>query len=197
MKKLTVAILISLVLCFATSVISNAGEVGVMTDKLIRLHVIANSDSEGDQNLKLKVRDGILETVEEIVADCTDKAEAMAKISENLSVIESAAEDVVRKNGYDLGVECTLDVEEFDRRVYDDFTLPAGEYDSLCVRIGEAKGHNWWCVCYPALCFGASVSIEDCDVFTEDELIIVRQPEEVRYKLWCFELVRKIKNIFK
>lgn len=196
MNKLTISILLSLIMCSIVSFISNAREVDMMTDKLIRIHVIANSDSEEDQELKLKVRDSVLEAASEIFADCKSKDEAMEAIRNNLDMFTEVAEGSVKLNGNEYAVSCTLAEEEFDKRVYDDFTLPAGEYDSLCIRIGNAEGRNWWCVCYPSLCFGTAVSIDDCEVFSEGELTIVKEPEKVRYKLWCFEFVRKIAKLF-
>lgn len=197
MKKLTLAMLISLVLCGFTSIFANFGEVDTMTGKLIRLHVIANSDSAADQELKLQVRDRILETSGSFFYEADCKDDAMRMIEENLSKICAAAESEIAENGYNYSVNCTICKEEFSERRYDDFTLPAGEYDSLCVRIGEADGRNWWCVCYPNLCVGTAMKVDDCDAFTEGELTIIKQPEKVRYKLWCFEFVRKIKGIFK
>lgn len=196
MNKLTIAVLLSLIFCCVTGVISNAREVDAMTDKLIRIHVIANSDSEKDQELKLKVRDSVLEAASGMISDCESKNEAMTVIRDNLGVITSAANSAIERSGYEYAVNCTLAEEEFDERVYDDFTLPAGEYDSLCIRIGDAEGRNWWCVCYPSLCFGTAVSIDDCEVFSEGELTIVKEPEKVRYKLWCYEVLRKIAKLF-
>lgn len=196
MRKLTIAALISILFCAVWVTVSNAREVSDMTDKLIRIHVIANSDSAEDQELKLKVRDGILEAVAEAVDGVADKQEAMVRIFEKLAEIENRAEKIILENGADCGVSATLKKEEFGERRYDDFTLPAGTYDSLCVRIGEAKGHNWWCVCYPSLCVGSAVSVDECGVFTEGELKIIREPDKVRYKLWCFEMLKKLKNFF-
>ena len=196
MNKLTIAMLISLIICMAASVISNAKEVERMTDKIIRVHVIANSDSEGDQELKLKVKDRVVELAGDMLAGCSDKDEAASLIKENLDDLCKAAEEVISSNGYQYGVVCSISPEVFETRIYDDFTLPAGEYDSLCIRIGEAEGTNWWCVCYPSLCIGSASKIDDCGAFTEGEITIVKEPEKVRYKLWCFKLMRKIKAIF-
>lgn len=196
MNKLTAAMLISLLIIGVCGVISGYREVDGMTDKIIRIHVIANSDSDEDQELKYKVRDGILKTASEIISGCESKEEAMQRISENLYAVESAARRVLDENGSQYGVVCSLANEEFDTREYDGFTLPAGDYDSLCVRIGEAKGKNWWCICYPSLCIGTAVSIDDCEVFNEGELLIVKEPQKVRLKLWCYEFLRKLGKIF-
>ncbi len=197
MKKITLTALLALVTAAIISGFSGAAEIKNMTDKIIRIHVIANSDSECDQRLKLSVRDGILEAVGECTAGARNKGEAMKRIELSLGKITEAAKMAVRENGGDCDVYCTLRREEFDARVYDGFTLPAGEYDSLCIRLGKAEGHNWWCVCYPSLCVGTAVKIEDCGVFTDGELTVVTHPEKVRYKLWCFEVIRKIAKVFK
>lgn len=197
MNKLTVSVLLALLFCGVCSVISGAQEVDALTDKIIRIHVIANSDSQADQQLKLKVRDGILDVAAELTSGCKNKEEAEARIRAGLDVLTEAAKSVIAENGGGYGVNVTLGREEFDRREYDGFTLPAGDYDALCIRLGEAKGKNWWCVCYPSLCFGTSVNIDDCGVFTDGELTVIKEPQKVRYKLWCFELVRKIAKVFK
>lgn len=192
MKKLTISILIALVLTFVISSVSNAADVCGLTDKLIRLHVIANSDSESDQNIKLAVRDEVLCKVSELCSDVGSKDEAEKIILSHIDEIESAANDALKETGYKA--ECRYETVDIDKRVYDDFTLPAGVYDALCVRIGKAEGENWWCVVYPSLCVSCAVSIDDCGVFSEDELTIVKQPEKVKYKLYCFELFRKLKS---
>lgn len=197
MKKLTLAILLSLILAFAANVASNAAEVDTLTDKFVRVHVIANSDTEDDQALKLKVRDAVLDAAGEFLVDCSDKETAMTRILKNLPKLQTVATDEIARNGYDYTVKCTLAKELFDTRVYDDFTLPAGEYDSLCIRIGDAAGKNWWCVCYPQLCIGAVTKIDDSGILTDGELRIVKEPKTVRYKLWCYEVIKKIKTIFK
>lgn len=194
MKKLTLAMLLSLIICLASSVVTNANEVTHMTDKLIRLHVIANSDSDYDQAVKLKVRDAVLKEADSLLASCRDKETAAQIINQNLDILTQTANEVLADCPYTA--TCSLQKTEFDTRVYDNFTLPAGEYDALCVKIGTASGKNWWCVCYPGLCLPCATKIDDCETFTHDELIILKTPEKVRYKLFCFELFRKIKAFF-
>jgi len=111
-----------------------------LSEKLIRLHVLANSDTPEDQELKLKVRDGVLAAAE---GDTPD-----------LEKLQQAAQAVVAENGYDYPVRVTREYCWFDTRVYDTFSLPAGYYDAVRVLIGEGEGKNWWCVVYPPLCAG-------------------------------------------
>ena len=111
-----------------------------LADKLIRLHVLANSDTPEDQALKLKVRDGVLAAAEGETPD--------------LEALRKAAQAVVQSNGYDYPVTVTREYCWFDSREYDTFSLPAGYYDAVRVLIGEGAGQNWWCVVYPPLCAG-------------------------------------------
>lgn len=197
MKKLTLSMALSLIICLIFSVFSNAREVDTMTDKLIRLHVIANSDSSADQALKLAVRDEVAILCADITSACPDKQSAYSALTQNLALIESAASSVIYREGYSYPVSCSISPRTFNKRIYDDFTLPAGEYDALCVTIGEGEGQNFWCVCYPSLCLGSVMKIDDCEAFSEDELIIVKHPEKVRYKLFCYELILRLCALFK
>lgn len=127
-----------------------------LASKTVRLHVVANSDSEEDQAQKLRVRDAVLECVGTLTADCKDAAAAREKIKSHLDEITQAAQRVLRAEGADYGVEASVGVEDFATRKYDTFTLPAGEYPALRIKIGKAAGHNWWCVVFPSLCTAAT-----------------------------------------
>lgn len=127
-----------------------------LADKLIRLHVLANSDSQEDQALKLQVRDSILGRAEEILRGAEDLEEAKEDLNAALPELEALAEAAVQAEGYSYPVEATLTWESYPTRVYDTFTLPAGEYISLRLVIGAGEGHNWWCVVYPPLCKASS-----------------------------------------
>ena len=127
-----------------------------LREELIRLHVVAASDSDEDQALKLRVRDAVVESLEDALADLTDAEQAKAYLQENLPKIENLANQVLQEAGCTDTVQVSLAVEEFATRVYDTFTLPAGLYDSLRIIIGEGEGHNWWCVVFPSLCIPAT-----------------------------------------
>ena len=124
--------------------------------ELIRLHVVANSDSEGDQDIKLQVRDAVVASLNEGMADIGDVEAAKDYLRENLSKIESVANKTLEAAGVDSRAVVTLCREAFDIRKYDTFTLPAGVYESLRVVIGEGQGKNWWCVAFPTLCMSAT-----------------------------------------
>lgn len=137
-------------------------------DNIIRLHVLANSDSDADQALKLKVRDGILDTVSALLDGVCDRDAAEEILLGNLSVIETDAARVLCEEGSDYAVRVTLTEEAYPTREYEGFTLPAGTYTSLRVLIGEAEGQNWWCVLFPQLCV---TSTREAAVIGETELI--------------------------
>ena len=127
-----------------------------LDQELIRLHVVANSDTEADQSIKLQVRDAIVASLSEGMADIGDVQAAKAYLRENLSKIESIANKTLEAAGVDSRAVVTLCRETFDIRKYDTFTLPAGVYESLRVVIGEGQGKNWWCVAFPTLCMSAT-----------------------------------------
>ena len=127
-----------------------------LDQELIRLHVVANSDTEADQSIKLQVRDAIVASLSEGMADIGDVQAAKSYLRENLSKIEAIANNTLQAAGVDSRAVVTLCRETFDIRKYDTFTLPAGVYESLRVVIGEGQGHNWWCVAFPTLCMSAT-----------------------------------------
>lgn len=124
-----------------------------IVNEIIRFHVIANSDSDEDQNLKLKVRDKVVEFVSSSLRNCESLDDARNFLISNKSEIESIAKSVVDENGYSYNVTSTLSRENFPDKVYGDVVFPQGEYEAYRILIGEAKGQNWWCVMFPPLCF--------------------------------------------
>lgn len=155
-----------------------------LSEKVLRLHVLANSDSEADQQLKLKVRDAILQESDRLFQQSDSKEAAMAQMATHLSDVEQVAERTLRKNGCDLPVTAALKKVKFNTRTYGNITLPAGDYDALQVEIGAAKGKNWWCVLFPSLCVPSSTNVQMEDVLTQDELQVVEQSGyDVRFKV--------------
>ena len=140
-------------------------------DNIIRLHVLANSDSEEDQALKLKVRDSILETVSKLLLDVTDRTQAESILQSNLQILESTTNEALKSYGSTHTAAVTLTKEPYPTRIYEDFTLPAGTYTSLRILIGEASGQNWWCILFPQLCVGKSPSSGTFDVSDNSALI--------------------------
>lgn len=123
-----------------------------LNEQLIRLHVVGNSDSREDQNVKLQVRDAVISGIQSDLAKVADMEQARAYLQENLPKIRQIANSVLEKAGFEEEAVVSLSQEAFDKRVYDTFTLPAGVYEALRITIGEGKGRNWWCVAFPTLC---------------------------------------------
>lgn len=126
--------------------------------ELIRLHVVAASDSAEDQTVKLRVRDAVLQSLEEGLRQTADVEAAKAYIQENLPKIQRAANLALAEAGVDAQAVASFCRERFETRAYDTFTLPAGVYESLRIVIGPGKGQNWWCVAFPSLCLPATAS---------------------------------------
>ena len=124
-----------------------------LSDAVFRLHVLANSDSDEDQALKLKVRDSLLNYMNNICSNCATKEEAISLVNEHSKDFQEIAEKTIIENGYDYSVNINIDNFYFPTKNYGDISLPAGFYDALRVEIGKAKGKNWWCVMFPSLCF--------------------------------------------
>lgn len=143
---LTLFILVS-ALSYVNAVSSN------IADSVFRLHVIANSDSEEDQALKLKVRDELLSYMNTLAKDCSSKEEVVALAKEHQVEFKTIAQKVISDNGFSYPVTIQIGDSDFPTKTYGDISLPAGTYDALRVQIGEAKGKNWWCVMFPPLCF--------------------------------------------
>jgi len=127
-----------------------------LREELIRLHVVANSDSEADQAVKLQVRDAVMASLQTAMADLGDIEQAKTYIQQNIPKIQALANSVLAQAGFDTEAVVTLCKETFDKRVYDTFTLPAGVYESLRITIGNGEGKNWWCVVFPSLCLPAA-----------------------------------------
>lgn len=143
---LTIYILFS-AYSYATSVSSG------ISDSVFRLHVIANSDSEEDQNLKYKVRDSLLDYMNSLCSSTTSKQEAIDIAQNHIDDFYKIAQEVVSENGYDYSINITIGKHDFPTKHYGDVSLPSGVYDALRVEIGSASGQNWWCVMFPPLCF--------------------------------------------
>lgn len=165
-----------------------------ITQTVFRLHILANSDSEEDQSLKLKVRDAVLEENSDIFEDCKSAEEAAAAAREHIDEIKSSAEKVLAENGAGYGAECGIAKMRFDDRVYGDMTMPAGEYLALRVTLGDAEGKNWWCVMFPPLCLPAVSGEAAEEVFSPEELDILKDRESYECRFYFLELLEKLRN---
>lgn len=124
----------------------------------LRIHIRANSNLEIDQNVKYKIKDQIVLTLTPLIANCDSFENVKNVMADNLKIIDSVANQVLKDNGFTYTAKSKLCVEEFPTRAYGEFVLQAGFYDAIIVELGEAKGDNWWCVVYPPLCFVSSGS---------------------------------------
>ncbi len=162
-------------------------------DSVVRLHVLANSDSTADQTLKLQVRDTVTATAATVTAEAEDAAAALAAVRAHLPQIERAAQQTVRDAGYTYPVTAEVCEMYFTTRQYEYATLPAGMYDAVRVTIGEGKGQNWWCVVFPPMCTGAAAEGSLADVLDPDKQAVVSQGD--RYIL-RFKIIEWIESFF-
>ena len=199
MKKLTVATVCILVFFLFIGLLPTRADAEIY-DKVLRLHVLANSDGEADQEVKLKVRDGILALASERLADCESVKEAEERLAAARDELAAVAEEILRQNGFSYGATVTLTREEYPRRDYDGLCFPSGEYLSLRVILGEGGGKNWWCVLFPPLCLGAATQKQREDTFIEagftaGQYKIITETDKVTYKIKfkCLEWLEKLK----
>ncbi|MDE6470620.1 MAG: stage II sporulation protein R [Eubacterium sp.] len=161
-----------------------------ISNKVLRLHILANSDSTEDQNIKLALKNYFLEnTTDLFIGKTVEENIAIAK--ENTDYIENLCNQYLSDNGYDYKADVTVDKEYFDTRVYDDFTLPAGIYNSIKIEIGEGNGHNWWCIVFPSVCLSAC-STSMSDYLTDEEMELINDGYTPKFKI--VEIYEKIKS---
>ena len=128
-----------------------------IAEKILRFHVLANSDAKDDQNVKLKVRDAVGHMLGQKLKKVTDRAQTEKIVQDHMDEIIETAEKTLHKNGYTYGVRARLANVDFPVKTYGDYTFPAGKYRALQITLGKGEGHNWWCVLYPNMCFQGSV----------------------------------------
>ncbi len=197
-------LLILLFLYVSISAISYVNAVTThLSDSVFRLHIIANSDSIEDQNLKYKVRDAEIAYLSSISKDNNSKEEVISIVKENLDKFQEIAEKVVKENGYSYKVSVKVNEFYFPTKNYGDISLPAGTYDALRIELGSATGQNWWCVMFPPLCFvdvssgivpEESKEVLESNLSEEEFAIISKENEEVTFKFKLLEFFNNISN---
>lgn len=197
-KAILVGFVIAL-LFFFTGFTAFAAQCEQIPNEVFRLHVLANSDSEEDQVLKLKVRDHLLEKTGELFGSCMTKEEAIDTAKANLALLEQEAQDVIEKQGYVYPVTVEVDNIFFENRQYDEIIMPAGQYDALKVSIGKGEGKNWWCVLFPAMCLPAAQKYDGMlqleDVLSDQQMQAVEGNQyEIKFK--SVEIYETIKSWF-
>lgn len=199
-KKLWVASLcLGLAVTLICQCILLSTECIAIRNNLVRLHILANSDSRQDQALKLKVRDAILTFGGDIFTGTETKEDAIKQVEGSLDKLTQIAEETLQKEGCFLPVTCQLEETYFNTRVYDNITLPAGNYTALRVLIGDGAGQNWWCVMFPPLCIPAAEEVttksnELEGVLTQNEQELVTNGPRYQMKFKLVEWVEKAKQ---
>ena len=171
-------------------------------ESVVRLHVLANSDSQEDQALKLKVRDEVLRVTEPLLAGCESREEAERILEQHMGEVEAAAQAVVREQGYEYPVSVLLGKEEYPTRNYENCCFPSGTYVSMRVCIGDAEGQNWWCVLFPPLCLSAASaedeqSNEEAFIsvgLTGEQYRVITQTDQVKYRI-RFKILESVQDL--
>ena len=194
-RKAEISVIIGLIFSIMVSTVSFGYECEKIRDNVIRLHVIANSDSEADQTVKLKVRDALLEFGKEMFSGNVDVYNAEEKLNLYKNTLIKIADKVLAENGMEYKSDIYLIEEYFTTRQYEDFTMPAGKYLALKVILGEGSGKNWWCVMFPPLCLPAASENKDLNVvFSENGADIVENSNKYVIKFKIVELFEEIKQ---
>ncbi len=192
--RIEASILVALVICCALNITAFSKQCDSIRDKMLRMHVIANSDSDADQALKIKVRDAVLTVGKEIFDGSVTADEAQEKIVPHIDRLRQTALAVIRDEGYDYNVKITVQKEYFATRTYENsVTLPAGYYTAVKVIIGEGAGQNWWCVMFPPMCLpAADAECEISDVLTDEETEIVTNTSKYQLKFKIVEIFESL-----
>ena len=175
-----------------------------LANSVFRLHVIANSNSDADQNLKYLVRDDVLKYMNELCINCKTKSEAMMIAQKHTNDFENIAKKTIERNGYNYNVSVKIGNYSFPTKKYGDVLLPAGNYDALRIEIGKAEGRNWWCVMFPPLCFvdissgivpEESKEVLQSNIPNEEEYLLINEnkSDEIKLKFKIVELFQNVK----
>ncbi len=193
-RKIELSIIIGVILSLVVNISGFAIRCENIRENVLRLHVIAASDSEEDQKLKLKVRDTLLKEGADLFDGSVNIENAIGKIQPKLGYLESCAEKTVRDEGFDYDVNVTLSREFFTTRTYDTVTLPSGMYLAVRVVIDKGEGKNWWCIMFPSLCLPSAIVKTDLDdVLNDEEIRLVNSNPKFEPRFKIIEWIEKIK----
>ncbi len=194
MKKLNISIAVALVFSILMSLAFFDASCADIRTRVLRLHILANSDSAYDQQIKLAVRDRILNECGSLFSETESVEVAIKQAKENLPILQSVAEAELKERGCEYAVTVEVAPSDFGTRHYGEVTLPAGSYEAVRVLIGNAKGQNWWCVCFPNMCIpAASQTDEISSALTENETKIVTKSGNYEIRFKVVEWYEKIK----
>lgn len=195
-KKIKISVTVGIVVAILFSICSFAKTSEEIRSDVLRLHVIANSDTSVDQNLKLRLRDYILQEGKDIFNGSVNVENAVKKIEPVLPELEKSAKAFVNQAGFDYDVKISLSKEYFTTRTYETVTLPAGKYLALRVVIGSGEGHNWWCVMFPPMCVPAADKKDEIEnVFSEKEIKLVESKPKYEPRFKVVEIYEQLKEI--
>lgn len=195
-----VAIFISIYIAFSCTYFASAAD--TVRNDVVRLHILANSDSKKDQAVKLLVRDALLKKNTSLLSDGINTDNAHMYFDDSKDELLKTAKEVLFENGFNYDVKIFLQKEFFETRQYDSLTFPAGEYLSLKVVLGEGKGHNWWCVMFPPLCVPVADEVKSDETKTTDYLSasgekVINSGEKYIVKFKLLELYEELRNKLK
>lgn len=195
-RRIEISVLAGLIIAVVLSFTSFAATCKEVRTDVLRMHVIANSDTDEDQALKLKVRDAVLREGKEVFDGSVTAQTAEQKLNPQKDKLLNAAKKVISDNGYDYEVKIEIGRDFFSTRTYDNrITLPAGEYEAVRVIIGEGKGQNWWCVMFPPMCLPAAEGGDDVkidELLTDDELGVVESNPKFEPRFKIIEIYEKL-----
>lgn len=197
-RFIIIALCVALALAVFSVIVRSISEEAEIYGKTLRLHILANSDSEEDQKLKLTVRDAVISTLSTELDHCKTKEEAEAAVLENREKLEETANKVLAEAGKAMTARLTLTKEYYPERKYENITLPAGEYSSVRILLGEAEGQNWWCVLFPQVCTETATPVEETLAqagFTSAQIRLLTEEEKPTYKL-KFKIVELFGGLF-
>ena len=196
-RMIEISVALGLVLTLLFSVVSFGMTCNSIRSEVVRLHILANSDSDIDQNVKLIVRDKLLQSGNELFSGNMAVETAYGILSDNKDAVEAYINNILIEEGFNYTSDVNLVKEYYPTRSYENFTLPAGEYLSLKIILGNGEGHNWWCVMFPPLCLPAASQNTDINAVFNDECVeIIKYSDkyEIRFKIVeIFERIRSWK----
>lgn len=195
-KRVRISVLFGLVCAILLSMTHFGALCEDLRQNVLRLHIIANSDSAEDQQLKLKIRDEILKETGNTFLGAKDLATAEIMTQQNLDTFEKIANRVIKENGFNYKAQATLGDSFFETRHYDTFSLPAGTYRSLIINLGKGEGKNWWCVIFPSICMPSATESNLRDSVSDNSAQIAENSDRYIIKFKAVEIYEKIKNFF-
>lgn len=194
-KILNISLLMALISGVFLSLASFDTSCEELRHNVLRLHIIANSNSDYDQQLKLKIRDEILKNSTDIFNNTENINDAILVANRRKLEFTQIAENVIMENGASYNVTAEIGDSYFETREYDDFTLPAGVYKSLIIKVGKAEGKNWWCVIFPEICVSTAKKGDLTDTVSQGTATVAKNPNRYVMRFKLIEIYEGIKNL--